>query len=75
MKALREVSGDRIISSSSPNFNKCDYYSQGTIKHKIYRSNPNTTEEPKKNISWVHCISQGELQCVNVNFYGDARNV
>jgi hypothetical protein len=75
MKALREVSGDRIISSSSPGFNHCDSNLLGTVKHKVYGSNPNTIAELKTNISRdVCCISQ-ELQCVNVIVYGGARNV
>jgi hypothetical protein len=48
------VSGDRIISSGlwsadTSDLNPFDFYLWGTIKQEMYRSDPHTIEELKKN--------------------------
>jgi inhibitor of nuclear factor kappa-B kinase subunit alpha len=70
MEELRQVFGDRIISlglwpARSPDLNPCDFYLWGNLKQKVYKTNPNTIEEPKENIrNEVSAISPGELRVI-----------
>ena len=56
---LKTVFGDNLISrrsfypwpARSPDLNPCDYFLWGYLKGKVFRSNPQTIEELKNNIS------------------------
>lgn len=75
MHELRSVYGDRIISRGlwpprSPDLSPCDFYLWGTLKNKVYASNPHTLQELKDSITReIQAISQHELLRVNQNCF------
>ncbi|KAJ4452286.1 hypothetical protein ANN_03805 [Periplaneta americana] len=81
MHELRSVIGDRIISRGfwpprSPDLSSCDFYLWGTLKDKVYASNPHTLQELKDNITReIQAISQHELLRVNQNCFRRYRDV
>jgi hypothetical protein len=72
MQALSDIFGDKIISSDiwvagSPDLNPCDFFFLGSLKDKVYSSNPET-EELKENIrTEISNILAEHLQEVNHN--------
>jgi hypothetical protein len=61
LEALREVFNDRVISRGlwppcSPDLTPCDFYLWGSLRVKVYKTNPHTVEELRYNIR--HKIQQ-----------------
>jgi hypothetical protein len=54
----------------SPDLNICDFYLWESVNQKD-RSNPHTIEEMNEGIQKVIFSLFQELQCININFYGD----
>jgi hypothetical protein len=53
----------------SPDLTVCDYFLWGTLKNRVYRNSPHTTDELKDNIrTEIQNISEDALLHVNVNF-------
>jgi hypothetical protein len=75
LEALREVSGDCVISRGlcpprSPDLTPCDLHLWKSLKDKVYKRNPHTLEELRNNISReISAISREELKIVNINVF------
>ena len=74
MREIERVFHDRIISrdlwpTRSSDMIPCDFYLWGRLKNAVYRTNPRTLEELKRNIrDEINNISRGELQRIMGNF-------
>jgi hypothetical protein len=72
LEALREVFDDHVISRGlwppcSLDLTPCDFYLWGSLRVKVYKTNPHTVEELRHNIRpQDSTISGEELQRVNV---------
>ena len=74
MREIERVFHDRIISwdlwpARTPDMiPPCDFYVWGRLKNAVYKTNPPTLEELKRNIRDEINITRGELQRVKGNF-------
>ena len=59
---------DVKIPFRSPDMTHCNFYLWGKLKNVVYKTNPRTLEELKRNIRDEINISRGELQRVMENF-------
>jgi hypothetical protein len=70
LEALREIADDRVIGRGlwppgSPHLTACDFYLWGSLKYKVYKTNPHTLEEVRRKIrSEISTISEENLQRV-----------
>ena len=56
------------MACSSPDLTPCDFYLWDRMKNAVYKTNPHTLEELKRNIcDEINNISRGELQQVMGN--------
>jgi hypothetical protein len=75
LEALQEVFGDCMISCGlwpprSLNLTPCDFYFWGSLKDKVYKTNPHTLEELRNNICHeISAVSREELQRVNTSVF------
>jgi hypothetical protein len=74
MQALSNVFGVRSISSDiwpahSPDFNPCNFFLWGSLKDKVYSSNPRTEELKENNRMEISNIAAEHLQKVNQNLF------
>ncbi|KAJ4437989.1 hypothetical protein ANN_13928 [Periplaneta americana] len=80
MHELRIVFGDRIISRElwpprSPDLSPSDFYLWGTLKNKVYASNPHTLQELKditREIQIGYIGNVFELKVITISIFRDA---
>jgi hypothetical protein len=71
LEALREVCDDRVIGRGlwpplSPDLKPCDFYLWGSLKNKVYKTDPHTLEEVRHDIRReISTVSGEEFQKVN----------
>jgi hypothetical protein len=75
LEALRQVFDGCVVSRGlwtprSPDLTACDFYLWGSLKGKVYKTNPHTLEETRHNFRrQISTVSGEELQRVNKNVF------